>query len=105
MHGRPPATGLEHEAAHAFNMKTNKVDESPDTRYGTKEERSVIQGAELKTAKANGELPLMHKGRIKHSEGQWVVTKSVTSNVESSSVESQELRNRIFKFRNSWTSE
>jgi len=100
-----PATGLEHEAAHAFNMKTNKVDESPDTRYGTKEERSVIQGAELKTAKANGELPLMHKGRIKHSEGQWVVTKSVTSNVESSSVESQELRNRIFKFRNSWTSE
>jgi len=92
-----PATGLEHEAAHAFNMKTNKVDESPDTRYGTKEERSVIQGAELKTAKANGELPLMHKGRIKHSEGQWVVTKSVTSNVESSSVESQELRNRIFK--------
>lgn len=47
----------------------------------------------------------MHKGRIKHSEGQWVVTKSVTSNVESSSVESQELRNRIFKFRNSWTSE
>ena len=100
-----PATGLEHEAANAFNMKTNKVDDSPDTRYGTKEERSVIQGAELKTAKANGELPLMHKGRIKHSEGQWVVTKSVTSNVESSSVESQELRNRIFKFRNSWTSE
>ena len=100
-----PATGLEHEAAHAFNMRTNKVDESPDIKYGTKEERNIIQGTELKTAKANSELPLKHKGRMKHSEGRWISTKSVTSNIESSPIESQKLRNKIINFKNSWTSE
>ena len=100
-----PATGLEHEAAHAFNNKTNNVDQTPDAKYGTKEERSVIKGAELKTAKANGELPLNHRGRVGHNEGKWIVTKSVISNVETSASKSQELRNRILKFKNSWTSE
>ena len=68
-----PATGLEHEAAHAVNNKKG-VDSKIDNKYGTTEERSVIKGAELKTAKANGELPANHPGRKSHADGQWVVT-------------------------------
>lgn len=66
-----------------------------------KEERNVIKGAELKTAKANGELPLNHKGRLSHSERKWMVTMSVISNMEVSTLKSQELRTRISKFKNS----
>lgn len=100
-----PATGLDHEAAHAYNNKTNNVNETHDARYGTKEERNVIRGAELKTAQANGELPISHKGRMSHSEGKWIITKSVTSNIESSTLESIKLRNEISNFKKNWTSE
>lgn len=100
-----PATGLEHEAAHGVNDKTGKKNPTRDLRYDTKEERSIITGAELETAKANGELPKNHKGRSSHAEGEWVVTKSSTSNQELDKRSSNELRNRINRFKNSWTSE
>ncbi len=99
-----PATGLEHEAAHAVNNKKG-VDSKIDNKYGTTEERSVIKGAELKTAKANGELPANHPGRKSHADGQWVVTRSVISNKEFSTKSSEELRKKIKEFRNSYTPE
>lgn len=100
-----PATGLEHEAAHAFNHKTHGLNETADKQYQTKEERMVIKGPELTTAKANGELPLGHKGRKSHGEGTWVVTKSVISHNELDLKLSEQLRNRIKEFKKSWTSE
>ena len=99
-----PATGLEHEAAHAVNNKKG-VDSKINNKYGTTEERSVIKGAELKTAKANGELPANHPGRKSHADGQWVVTRSVISNKEFSTKSSEELRKKIKEFRNSYTPE
>lgn len=99
-----PATGLEHEAAHAVNNKKG-VDSKIDNKYGTTEERSVIKGAELKTAKANGELPVNHPGRKSHADGQWIVTRSVISNKEFSTKSSEELRKKIKEFRNSYTPE
>ncbi len=89
-----PATGLEHEAAHGVNDKTIGLDNAPDANYHTVEERKVIKGAELDTAKANGELSKTHQGRKKHSEGQWIVTKSVTSNQELNTQQSEELRKK-----------
>jgi hypothetical protein len=66
---------------------------------------SVIKGAELKTAKAKGELPKNHQGRKNHHGGSWVYTESVTSNEEASEAQSEELRKNIDNFNNSWTSE
>ena len=100
-----PATGLEHEAAHAVNDKFDKQNEKYDSKYGTKEEKNVIKGAELETARANGELPINHQGRESHSEGKWVVTKSVISNKEIDEKRSRELRKKIKDFKNNWTSE
>jgi len=57
-----PATGLEHEMAHALDYLTNpkahnaRVD-ATDKQYDNKEERRVITGPEAKTAQANGEFP------------------------------------------------
>lgn len=100
-----PATGLEHEAAHAVKDKTGKSDSTRDSQYDTREERLIITGTELETAKANGELPKNHKGRRSHAEGTWVVTKSVISNKELDKGSSEDLRKNINDFNNKWTSQ
>ena len=99
-----PATGLEHETAHKMNAK-NKIAKKYDEKFGNSEERSVIQGAELKTAKANRELPANHVGRKYHNEGKWVETHSVTSNQEVSNEKSEELRRNIKHFNSSYAPE
>ena len=94
-----PATGLEHEAAHAKNDKTIGLDNREDSQYGKKEERKVIKGAETKTAKLNGELSKNHGGRKSHGDGKWIVTQSVTSNKEANKQKSEALRKRIESYR------
>jgi RHS repeat-associated protein len=98
-HTISPATGLEHEATHALKYKTGQSNKNYDSKYGTKEERSIIKGAELETAKANGEIPKSHRGRQSHSEGEWIVTKSVMSNEELNVKQSEGLRKRIREFK------
>ena len=87
-----PATILEHEAAHVKSKidnkeASNKLNSTPDPNYGNKEEKRVIQGAETKTAKANGEIPKSRKyTRTCHGISgkecgtDFVRVKSVTSN-------------------------
>ncbi len=66
-----PATGLEHEAAHAYLHLTDPEEIERLTKiklkgYGNAEEKRVMTGAERKTAIANGELKKDHPGRKNH---------------------------------------
>ncbi len=100
-----PATALEHEIAHGIEEKTGNVDDTPDSKYSNVSEKKIILGPELKTAKANGELPESHKGRKNHNEGTRVITFGVTSNKEVSEQLSQSYRNKIDNVRKGWNSE
>jgi RHS repeat-associated protein len=83
-HVLSPATGIEHESAHALNGLNNKGEKyalstTADKQYDNKEEKRVIQGPEQTTARANGEIPLLGVTRNDHN-GRPVITESVTSN-------------------------
>ena len=70
-----PATILEHEFGHVVARKEATNDITPDPDYKTAIERRIIQGEELVTAKANGELPQNHKGRKSHSGSTRIIVK------------------------------
>ncbi|NQX81904.1 MAG: RHS repeat-associated core domain-containing protein, partial [Flavobacteriaceae bacterium] len=104
-----PATILEHESDHAVdrvkNSKTHKNNVSTmDSNFKNKEEKRVINGNETKTAKANGEINKNAKSSRKNHKGVSVHTKNSTS-TKVDEKKSIQLRNRVVKFNNSWTSE
>ena len=78
-----PATILNHEADHAkqefYNPKQKEKDrKTPDSQYGNKEEKRVIEGEEQKTARKLGEIQKGEVTRTDH-EGQGYETKGPTS--------------------------
>ena len=64
-----PATIIEHEFAHFVNRYKDKREferksETPNRQYGDEEEKEVIEGAEWRTARKNGEtIRHNHKGK------------------------------------------
>ena len=64
-----PATIIEHEFAHFVNRYKDKREferksETPNRQYGDEEEKEVIEGAEWRTARKNGEIIRHnHKGK------------------------------------------
>lgn len=104
-----PATILEHEFGHVVARKEGTNDLTPDEKFGNATEKKIIQGEELVTAKANGELPKSHKGRARHGSGLRIITQSSTSTEEVSEQKSQEYRDRVRKEAErrgwNWTSE
>ena len=89
-------------------VKTNDI--TPDPDYTTAIERRIIQGEELVTAKANGELPQNHKGRKSHSGSTRIIVKNSISTKEVSEQKSEEYRIRVKndaseRRKKGWTSE
>ena len=81
-----PATVLEHEMDHGIRYVTdntrgylNDVKQGSDSQYGTREERRVITGSEVKTARANGEFPKNYV-RKDHNSSRFIFVPSPTSN-------------------------
>ena len=105
-----PATILEHEFGHVVARKEATNDITPDPDYTTAIERRIIQGEELVTAKANGELPQNHKGRKSHSGSTRIIGKNSISTKEVSEQKSEEYRIRVKndaseRRKKGWTSE
>jgi hypothetical protein len=78
-----PSTVLNHEADHAnqelLNPEQKKVDKNtPDSQYGNKEEKRVIEGLEQETAKKPGDIKEGEVTRTDH-EGIGYETKSPTT--------------------------
>jgi RHS repeat-associated protein len=83
-----PATVLEHEMDHLvkdvmtpikdYGNYRRTLESGSDSQYDTKEERRVIRGSEVKTAKGNGEFPEGFK-RESHS-GKPIITPTPISN-------------------------
>ena len=79
-----PATLLEHEAGHALAgalTPSTKFKNSitADKKYDNKEEKRTVTGTEQKTARANGEIPIIGITRNDH-KGLPVITTTPTSN-------------------------
>jgi hypothetical protein len=78
-----PTTILNHEADHAnqelYNPDQKKIDKNtPDVKYGNKEEKRVIEGTEQTTAKKLGEIKEGEVTRTDH-EGTGYETKGPTT--------------------------
>jgi hypothetical protein len=78
-----PTTILNHEADHAnqgiYHPNEKKVDKkTPDSQYGNKEEKRVIEGSEQETAKKLGEIKEGEVTRTDH-EGTGYETKGPTT--------------------------
>jgi len=81
-----PTTALNHEADHALQQLENpdqkKVDlNTPDLKYGNKEEKRVIEGSEQETARKLGEIKEGETTRTDH-EGTPYETKGPTTTEE-----------------------
>lgn len=105
-----PATILEHEFGHVVARKEATSDITPDPDYKTTIERRIIQGEELVTAKANGELLQNHKGRKSQSGSTRIIVKNSISTKEVSEQKSEEYRIRVKndaseRRKKGWTSE
>jgi len=79
-----PATALDHEFDHATSYVDNptaydKRANTPDKQYDNKEERRVITGSEVRTARANYEYPQGYV-RKNHSGGSFITVPNPTSN-------------------------
>ena len=89
--------------------KEGTNDITPDSQYDTATEKRIIQGEELVTAKANGELPKDHKGRKDHNSSTHIIVKSSISTEEISKKASDgyrtAIREDLERRRASWTSE
>ena len=80
-----PATQLEHEVDHAYDMAKNAHDhivrqETSDSQYDNKEERRVEEGSEAETARANGEATRRNHRGIPYRTADPTTTRPYTPN-------------------------